>query len=1015
MFNRFLFLLSVSVLSVISAEEGNRLAALDDLTAYLSKPLHPHCAAFNFDIFDFPHEPGAGLRLEKVEAAGAFVDLEQDFAGKIVVLVEVNVKERHKAWALETEEAMPTAVVAYQRLHAEYADSGVEFLTIWSLQRKQSVEEQRAEALAYVAQTGLPGTVLLDAKKSGKVSRSKSAFGDYAKSYLPGHPPANQVLVRQADGLLVFKGRENDLGFSYHLMRHVLDRLLKPDYEQQVRADFPQKSRLLPFVEDGEQGLVYRDDFESYADSHTFKLEPRWGYTYTRQSRIGLRPELVAGAGRDGSQAVHVGHAYNFLSVQPYALKHHLPVPLVDGELSFYIRRGQGVRRRDPSGYRNVPGATLFRSFCIGFGQPESYMPAGHLMGTGRWLEETFVTTFRVDQPSAVTYAKNAWQQVRVKCQSGQKAEVFVDGIAIGRLQSESLSWFGLRLHDVGKTCYIDDVEVRYANPSAHMRAALADAAYPQYEPVKPFSDELQAFMTREYTPLLIGAQRKTLAEGHIPRADVGYHRPPFLTFDSPLPAESLLLENLEQPGQLVDVIEKHRGQLIWITRLRKGDHGNEKAIRSRTALRSPTVFNRVYQLAKEYKDKGVVIIGVAAVDGGHRDITTSYEERIIDGMETVLASQDFFAESGLPKNKIIYGAYSEVYDMIVGERFPNQLRYWNQSMRGSFARGAFAGMGADTIIDTEGNIVYRGSGPDGMQYWKARYVLDRLLDPDMEIACRQEFRNPELPYYRSPVLPQQIVQEDGLTYRDDFESYDSTYDFGLQPRWGFTYANYPNEHTAALFSKAGRDHSQAILLNNYQEADKFCGNKAGMVGASHRLPVPLSDGHIRFYIKRGVHVKNFGGPPAYRFALCLYNEAGQPLEALTTYGDWKKEHFILAEHEAAIKWGYRFPKAVNAETIIVKSEEVMDADAWQQVDVICTPEQPIRIEVDSVQIGELSGTAISTVEFRQETWSGTWLDDFEVFYRGQGEDLRNAHQAAEAVTLQGLQEAWEKEVSETP
>ena len=456
------------------------------------------------------------------------------------------------------------------------------------------------------------------------------------------------------------------------------------------------------------------------------------------------------------------------------------------------------------------------------------------------------------------------------------------------------------------------------------------------------------------------------------------------------------MLENLRKPGQFENLIEKYRGKIIWVTQLRKGDHGNEQAIRPRTAHRSPTVFNRVYKLAKEYGPKGVVVIGVGTVDGGHRDTATTYEDRIMDAMEIIVASRDIQAELGIPKEHIIYGSFPEVYDESVGERFPGQLRLWNGSLRGNLMRGQFAGMGPDAILDPQGRIVYRGSGPDGLQYWKARYVFDRLLDPSFEIACRQEFLNPELPHYKSPRLQNVEVSSKGLMYRDAFEGYAATYDFGLQPRWGFTYANYPNEHTAALFEGEGRNGSKAILLNNYQEADKFCGNKAGTIGARHKLPAPLIDGSVRFYIRRGGHVKRSGMPSLYRFGVCFYDAEEKALESLTTLGDWKMENFSIVKIEPFIQWN-AYKKSVMKDDVIVKKTELkMAEDAWQEVVITCTPGNKATITIDGNLIGELSGESLGVIEFRQETWSGTWVDDFEVFYRGDAKILKENHRQNE-------------------
>ena len=105
--------------------------------------------------------------------------------------------------------------------------------------------------------------------------------------------------------------------------------------------------------------------------------------------------------------------------------------------------------------------------------------------------------------------------------------------------------------------------------------------------------------------------------------------------------------------------------------------------------------------------------------------------------------------EQKLRKDQTIYGFFPEVYDEILGERFPSQMRLWNKTKRTlsvgaaseDITRGAFGGAGVDSVIDREGRIVFRGGDTDGLTYFSARYALDRLLDDGFDSAIRQEFR----------------------------------------------------------------------------------------------------------------------------------------------------------------------------------------------------------------------------------------------------------------------------------
>lgn len=1004
----------IALVTLSAADDGpltQNMEAFRVITTELDRPIHPQFGALNFDLLDLPQRPEVPCRLEDARQAGEKVDIDKDLAGNILVMVEINPKSQSGAW--KSNSGDPVGVAGIKTAAPELEGMGAQLVLVWHYQRNVPPDQARAEASAYIAEYQLPGLLLLDGPpvEQPEKKRQPSAYYAYANSFLPGHPPHDIVCIRDAEGRFVFRSRETAIGFCPHTAAHIVRRLVDPAYDAAVREEFQSaKSLLLPIVEVKPNGLLYRDDFESYTDSRTFKLEPRWGFSYARQSRLDLRPDIDRTAGRGGSACAHYRYYKDAYGLAPYGMQYRFPAPLTEGYVSFYIRRGPGNAMHTPDDEWKR-GARLRRSFVVCFDRPGSYMPAGYIMGSGLWMKETFCNHFRMNDPGSVPYAADAWQKVMVKCTPGRKAEITVDGTRMGALDSASVGGIRLRPENLGKTFYIDDVEIFYAGDAGTLRNEHRQAAGARREPFAGFSSHFIEALKREYEPLEKGPAAVFLPAGHLPRADTGYWSPPFMTFDHRIPAPPLILDDLRRPGEKVDVLKKYRGKILWVTRVHKGDHSREITTRKRTLLQSPTVFNRVYRLTQEYKPKGIVVVAVGAVDGGHRDTCTAYEDRMQTTFENACMAPDLCAEFDLPENRIIYGCFPEAYDEVVGERFPNQLRLWNGTMRGDLQCGAFAGMGAGVVIDPEGRIVYRGSGPDGNSYWKVRYALDRLLDPEFDKACRQEFRNPDLPHYQSPQLPIVRKTPEGLFLRDDFENYEDTYAFGLQPRWGMTYANYPNEHTAAVFADSGRNGSRAILLNNFQEADKFCGNMAGEVGARHSLLSPLADGCIRFYIKRGPKVKwpYFGRPPLYRFGVCFYDGDGNALETLTTLGDWEQEEMVLAETDAFVQWSVARPK--NIEGRVLKHLGFnMSKDAWHEIVADCRPGRNVELKIDGRPAGELSAAALGAVEFREETWSGTWLDDFEVFYRGDADALAAQLGAWESARLEELQRLWAKE-----
>ena len=69
------------------------------------------------------------------------------------------------------------------------------------------------------------------------------------------------------------------------------------------------------------------------------------------------------------------------------------------------------------------------------------------------------------------------------------------------------------------------------------------------------------------------------------------------------------------------------------------------------------------------------MVIGITADDDGHRDMTTSYEERINTVFEDMFAGKDLAAELDIPYEHVIYGTFPEVYGELVAERFPSHLK----------------------------------------------------------------------------------------------------------------------------------------------------------------------------------------------------------------------------------------------------------------------------------------------------------------------------------------------------
>jgi len=574
-------------------------------------------------------------------------------------------------------------------------------------------------------------------------------------------------------------------------------------------------------------------------------------------------------------------------------------------------------------------------------------------------------------------------------------------------------------MDEAGKSFLVDNFEIIYNN-AAQLKLAeshkkdLARAAAAT-EAVEPLTKVEIKALRGEVAPLLYGLDQAKLAPGAIQRADIVGWKTPYYTFDHPLPVGPLVLENLAKPREFKDIIAQHKGKIIWITRTHKGDHSTERNNRARTDQRSVTVFNRHYRLMTEYRPKGVVVLGVSAHDGGHRHFSTNQEDRILSAFEIAAAHEAMAEDFGLPFGQVIYGFRPSAFDGIFVEQYTNQMRLWTKTMRGRVVNGGFAGYGAEAIINQDGKVVFRGSGPDGFMYWNARYCMDRLLDPTFDVACRQDFRNPDMKHYKSPLLPKQEVTSEGLYYRDDFESYENAYDLGLHPRWGFSYRRPPNPDTPQVFAGEGVKKSKAILLNMFHPGDQFCGNKAGDLAARHELPEPLTEGHLSMQIRRGPTMKfrSYGSPEIFRLGITVFGPDNKPCDTLTTTGGREKEQFVTAPTADFLKNWNCYKLKNRQEDKIVPTGIAMAKDTWQEIKVVCKPGKKAVILIDGKTAATLASESITAIELRAEVRTSYYVDDVEVFYHGDGTKLSQSHAEAIKASLKELQTLWKTEATD--
>ncbi|MFQ5809424.1 MAG: hypothetical protein ACE5JM_07385 [Armatimonadota bacterium] len=273
----------------------------------------------------------------------------------------------------------------------------------------------------------------------------KGAMPSWARPKKAGDKPGGwgYMYVLNPDGLIVYQ-HGPETGFLYHQCRFVLDRLLDPEFDRAFSEGFPDKQRTLPTIEEREGGVAYIEDFESYADSYDFKLQPRWGFTPEMQNLVEKFGVLQENEGRNGSRAAAITGAP---PDRMHNIEHVFPRPLAKGHVKLYVRRGpSGWNRSDP---KRVVAVTLYGG---------DKKRAGTIEAKGVWQKETFTLD---GGPDGVILSKNGWHCVEVNVRPGSGAAVAVDGKTLGTLPIRRLTRIGLTCGHHG--FFLDDVELFYA------------------------------------------------------------------------------------------------------------------------------------------------------------------------------------------------------------------------------------------------------------------------------------------------------------------------------------------------------------------------------------------------------------------------------------------------------------------------------------------------------------------------------------------------------------------------
>ncbi len=998
----------------------------DVVRRFLEYP-HHHMRGLN-DTIDTPVKPRGDLILGHVFSDAVF-DFNAETAGKITILCSMGMR-----WEWDGEQKISVsdqwkitegnAVKMYKKMREEYEKEGVIFVPVWvfdAKKHKKYYNKSFAAATEFAQKHKLPD--LLIEKKNNDLTH-------FSKLENKTNEP---TLIIDKAGYIAYKKSNQQscrTAFSYHDMKLTLDRLLDKEFDSAIRREFyPEKTRSLPIIEKTSEGLVYKDDFESYANSRSFLLEPRWGFRYESQSRMNVRGEIGENIGRNNSQAYHMNKSSGeYGGSIEYPLYHMFPRVLKNGFVNFYIKRSK------PCIIGEVDEKNVSRAFRIKFWRGWSAEPAGILDAQNIGGKEIFTTTNApVQKTDGITFSQEDWHKIRVVCRTGEKATIFVDGTLAGQLNSESIAGVGFR--QIGAKVFngrqehpgifVDDFSLCY-NGDAEKILQEYQASLPEtLTPVKKLTPE-------EVEEMLRIPEKQSMGDW---------------TFES-----------ASRPGIFMDFRKCFSGKQLHYRSWHQGLGTGcvERDLLGRLADAHTTSFSMSVYMKKILKENPELLwVNI----GGHRDwhshnlgMETTREglrENDGEGLSNLLEIEKIkFKKYGplkhLPDENTHITIMISARDMAI-RRFAKHTRFglyseWHPHWPMVSKNHEIL----EPIMHTEGL-------PDGGYY---NHIFHIKYYGDKSYAKQAQLDFP----HKNHLLPIVEKRTNGIAYIEDFESYgdivadvkkqkkdgylttncqispDINYVFRTEPRWGYSFEKYKNKTChyisliADLIGQYGRNNSQCAYLQEFAASESHCFNIPGGLtiapSLSHSLPEPLKNGHIKFYMHRGLD--EFGKIKGYKRFHIAFISSKEPTVtkhrtfdempvALTSDGEWKQEVFTLWKRDPEWeKTGKKVYKASGWLVDSIPSSDIKFKDTgWHEIIISCKEGKKASISIDGKTIGELPEEAIAGIRFYAERWSGTFVDDVEVFYEGSAETLHKRHKGIIAKKLKYIQMEVEKHLTD--
>jgi RNA polymerase sigma factor (sigma-70 family) len=943
-----------------------------------------------FETCDLPEASKLKVRswkLERLDKPGEFVDPGKDFAGKVVLVSLISPKQA-KCWK-DVKGQPSQALHNYRRLHKEFENTDTVIIAVW----QESGEDQakkRLNAEAYFKANPVPGIVLLDDSQGrGKGFLTFSAGCSY------GSHEATSSVLKGKNGVILFRGYYKE--YPFDAFKLMIKRALDPAYAAQSLKEFPAVSRYLPIDETVKDALVYRDDFESYADTFALRTAARWGFHYETQHRMDLHAGLLLEpAEGDSKAAVIKGNPkwYHYTSIE-----HDLPVPLRNGVFRFRLKPialgGKSSKDANTPEIVHQYDSLAQTSLIVTFRQPDSIAPSGYLLlKGGRFLTATDTPFIRdISEKGPVEATLNTWYEIEVLSTAGKKSEVFLNGKSVGTLAAESLMGVTFRCSPKSKFL-LDDVEARYpGNPvelqQQHTAYVQASCSVQVGTPADPNTEEQK----KKFVFDNVGANARDFKSSELAPH---YHDP--LT-----PNGDLVMEKAYKPGEYVNMSD-HRGEVIFM-------HG--------TADRSPlmalkNVFNGSHQAVgvrrKFYDDyhKKAQIYDFAR--GYGMTTRSGYEEYREFYHELLVAKRAALKILGGGHANEICETLDEDHYLMRSVTEPHSAE-WGRLKALKLWGGGHGSLPTELrgfILNKDGNILYRTCG---------EYPYHEGGDLSMRAALDDDFRKSVIndfqvgsPIVRSRSFPNVQKKPNGVLYTEDFESYKEDTDLRTAPCWGFRYKDirraggggqglkrYMSARNELAPGK-GKDGSMAMLVDtsylfdrvaqdwDYQGSRKVRGDcffdYKGQVAMKHTFPEELKFGYFKCSLRQGPKTKRpeWGSWEKLDrniwFMMNIYGPDKKKVDAIVTNGRPTTDATLCFQTTK----GEKASIAVEKWTEDKFNGKFPEDKTWHELRIVARNGKNVEVFVDGKSIGQLSTKSISAISIRGRAGDGMYVDDVELF-----------------------------------